>query len=105
MQVRYQFEATPARTLVAVFLALAALLVTGALGYSLGKANGAGHATAAPGHSVVLPASQAAGQTLDDYSFRYGPADRTGALAASQVPGQVHGNSSFPYGPADRAGG
>src|SRR5215470_14970778 len=76
MQVRCQFEATPARTLVAVFLALAALLVTGALGYSLGKANGAGHATAAPGHSVVLPASQAAGQTLDDYSFRYGPADR-----------------------------
>jgi hypothetical protein len=62
MQVRYQFQAVPVRTLVAVLIALVALLGAGALGYNLGQANSAGHAVVATGQSIRQPASHAAGQ-------------------------------------------
>ena len=103
MQVRYQIQAKPLTMFVAILVALAALVTVGALGYGLGRAIGGDQTIVAPRHAVTqltLP-----GQPNEKSAFRYGPADRAGALSASQALGQDHSYGSFPQGLADRAGG
>src|SRR5215472_15329562 len=101
MQVRYQIQAKPLTIFLAMLVALAALVTTGALGYSLGRANGAGQTIVAPRHAVTLLTPP--GQPNENSAFRYGPADRAGVLSASQVLGENQSYPSFPQGPADRA--
>ena len=104
MQVRYQFQATPVRALVAMLIVVAALLAAGASGYSFGRASSESHAVAANGQSVRQPGSAAAGQVRGVSAFPHGPADRAAGLLVARAGGQAQGESGFPYGPSDRAG-